>query len=677
MSSKTIRNIAEYFTEVSATSSSYKEPLHHNGGSLLVPASTQLVSSSARSANLIAGSSLSEISAASTKTSSLFLVHETGDNTTAKLEWKPSPVPFHFGSFESIQVQHQIPVAVLAPSNKIANHNMSVEFSSVSRSFNTNAMRQYDHHADDCNLDVDRRSDRRAPRHDDFFSDVFNPFSPTRSLNQVLNMMNQFMENPFFNVGNRLCIGISSNAIIRTTTIPLSYATTTQLVGTLNTRIRRLVDGRSIRLPLLYDIGDILIHTQSKSRCYVELYVKDEDAFFRDYEKLSDLGFVPSSKANSPKDRTVLAEGAIGVVVTATAEAMEHACIMFDEMDKRNTSTLLIMAVHTDCTGCLVSKNCWMVYFVFTSALICSNLARTITLRSLFMLWFMFLNVLIRNTAGIALEFGKTMKQRGAMLEWVRKMSEVVRMLEGMGFEVLFPLCPHLFLEMEALGNFAKFSNAPLNAIATLDGQNLDSIVMENVEEAEFVLAHGIEAFGDANGNARSIKLEDLEKILKLCAAKRIRMVVANPDYVIVEERDLRVMPGALAARFLDVFAACLSHNSVFSSLLSKITSTSRSSTQDVRLWDASSILIAHELNENEARHQPILRTSALPVAHDEDASHAHRHRHLRLARVILHELPQFWHRNLPKVTECWNPFEKGRDFWNSSHWFELGIIDV
>ncbi|KAJ1406185.1 heat shock 22 kDa protein, mitochondrial isoform X2 [Sesbania bispinosa] len=418
--------IAEYFTEVSATSSSYKEPLHHNGGSLLVPASTQLVSSSAHSANLIAGSSLPEISAASTKSSSLFL--------------------------------HQIPVAVSAPSNKVANHNMSVEFASVSRSFNTNAMRQYDHHADDCSLDVDRRSDRRAPRHDDFFSDVFNPFSPTRSLNQVLNMMNQFMENPFFNVGNRLCIGISSDATIRTTTIPFSHATTTQLVGTFNTRIRRLVDGRSIRLPLLYDIADILIHTQSKSRCYVELYVKDEDAFFRDYEKLSDLGFVPSSKANSPKDRTVLAEGAIGVVVTATAEDMEHACIMFDEMHKRNTSTLLIMAVHTDCTGCLVSKNCWMV--------LCSS------------------------------------------------------------------------------------------------------------------------------GNARSMKLEDLEKILKLCAAKRIPMVVANPDYVTVEERDLRVMSGALAARFLDVFAACLSHNSVFSSLLSKITSTSRSSTQDVRLWDASSILI-------------------------------------------------------------------------------------
>ncbi|RHN62291.1 putative HAD-superfamily hydrolase, subfamily IIA, hypothetical 3 [Medicago truncatula] len=62
-------------------------------------------------------------------------------------------------------------------------------------------------------------------------------------------------------------------------------------------------------------------------------------------------------------------------------------------------------------------------------------------------------------------------------------------------------------------------------------GVGLDLRVVENVEEAEFVLAHGTEALGGANGNARSMKLEDLEQILELCAAKRIPMVVANPDY--------------------------------------------------------------------------------------------------------------------------------------------------
>ncbi|XP_004505790.1 L-ascorbate peroxidase 3 [Cicer arietinum] len=54
---------------------------------------------------------------------------------------------------------------------------------------------------------------------------------------------------------------------------------------------------------------------------YVELYAKDEDAFFRDYaeshKKLSELGFVPSSKATSPKDGTILAQSAVGAAVTA------------------------------------------------------------------------------------------------------------------------------------------------------------------------------------------------------------------------------------------------------------------------------------------------------------------------------------------------------------------------
>ncbi|KAG2409125.1 uncharacterized protein HKW66_Vig0039470 [Vigna angularis] len=80
--------------------------------------------------------------------------------------------------------------------------------------------------------------------------------------------------------------------------------------------------------------------------------------------------------------------------------------------------------------------------------------------------------------------------------------------------------------------------------------KGLDLQVVENVEEAEFVLAHGTEALGNADGSARSMKLEDLEKILELCAFKGIPMVVANPDYVTVEARDLRVMPGTLAAKY-------------------------------------------------------------------------------------------------------------------------------
>ncbi|EXC36304.1 hypothetical protein L484_001270 [Morus notabilis] len=73
--------------------------------------------------------------------------------------------------------------------------------SAASRYFNTNAVRTYDEgDYDDRDVDVDRRSDRSLSRplgRDDFLSDFFDPFSPTRSLSQVLNLMDQFMENPF------------------------------------------------------------------------------------------------------------------------------------------------------------------------------------------------------------------------------------------------------------------------------------------------------------------------------------------------------------------------------------------------------------------------------------------------------------------------------------------------
>ncbi|GAB4838513.1 L-ascorbate peroxidase 3 [Ancistrocladus abbreviatus] len=56
-------------------------------------------------------------------------------------------------------------------------------------------------------------------------------------------------------------------------------------------------------------------------RPYVELYAKDEDAFFRDYatahKKLSELGFTPSGSKPIIKDSIVLAQGAVGIAVAA------------------------------------------------------------------------------------------------------------------------------------------------------------------------------------------------------------------------------------------------------------------------------------------------------------------------------------------------------------------------
>ncbi|OVA19838.1 heme peroxidase [Macleaya cordata] len=61
---------------------------------------------------------------------------------------------------------------------------------------------------------------------------------------------------------------------------------------------------------------------------YVELYAKDEDAFFRDYaiahKKLSELGFAPSSSASKVKSSTVLAQSAVGVAVAATVVVLSY-----------------------------------------------------------------------------------------------------------------------------------------------------------------------------------------------------------------------------------------------------------------------------------------------------------------------------------------------------------------
>lgn len=82
----------------------------------------------------------------------------------------------------------------------------------------------------------------------------------------------------------------------------------------------------------------------------------------------------------------------------------------------------------------------------------------------------------------------------------------------------------------------------------SLEGLGLQ--VVNNVDDAEFILAHGTEALGLPSGDPLPKSLEELEQVLMLGLEKRLPMVVANPDYVTVEARDLRVMPGTLAAKY-------------------------------------------------------------------------------------------------------------------------------
>lgn len=82
----------------------------------------------------------------------------------------------------------------------------------------------------------------------------------------------------------------------------------------------------------------------------------------------------------------------------------------------------------------------------------------------------------------------------------------------------------------------------------SLEGLGLQ--IVSNVDDAEFILVHGTEALGLPSGDPLPKSLDELEQVLVLGSEKRLPMVVANPDYVTVEARELRVMPGTLAAKY-------------------------------------------------------------------------------------------------------------------------------
>ncbi|KAL3539083.1 hypothetical protein ACH5RR_002449 [Cinchona calisaya] len=75
---------------------------------------------------------------------------------------------------------------------------------------------------------------------------------------------------------------------------------------------------------------DIALLEDPEFRRFVELYAKDEDAFFRDYavshKKLSELGFTPQSSGSkvTVKDSTILVQSAVGVAVAAAVVVLSY-----------------------------------------------------------------------------------------------------------------------------------------------------------------------------------------------------------------------------------------------------------------------------------------------------------------------------------------------------------------
>uniref|UniRef100_A0A6N2KYG7 Uncharacterized protein n=2 Tax=Salix TaxID=40685 RepID=A0A6N2KYG7_SALVM len=142
-----------------------------------------------------------------------------------------------------------------------------------------------------------------------------------------------------------------------------------------------------------------------------------------------------------------------------------------------------------------------------------------------------------------------------------RRASTTMEKMESLGFDTSLFLgaitsgeLTHQYLQRRDDDWFAALGKSCIHVTwkgrgaISLEGLGLQ--VVDKVEEAEFVLAHGTEALGLSSGASCPMTLEELEKVLERCAAKQIPMVVANPDFVTVEARDLRVMPGTLAAKY-------------------------------------------------------------------------------------------------------------------------------
>jgi HAD superfamily hydrolase (TIGR01459 family) len=90
------------------------------------------------------------------------------------------------------------------------------------------------------------------------------------------------------------------------------------------------------------------------------------------------------------------------------------------------------------------------------------------------------------------------------------------------------------------------FTWADRGAIS-LEGLGVE--VVQDPDDADFVLAHGTEALGvgvDGVGAHRQ-PLPMLKAVLQACAARNLPLVVANPDVVTVHGTELRTMPGTLA----------------------------------------------------------------------------------------------------------------------------------
>ena len=86
---------------------------------------------------------------------------------------------------------------------------------------------------------------------------------------------------------------------------------------------------------------------------------------------------------------------------------------------------------------------------------------------------------------------------------------------------------------------------ADRNSVAVVDSEVYGLELVQDVHVADFILAHGMEAF--AGAPPKHVSLDDLQGILRQAASRGLPLIIANPDVVTVDTAYLVPMPGQLA----------------------------------------------------------------------------------------------------------------------------------
>ena len=90
-------------------------------------------------------------------------------------------------------------------------------------------------------------------------------------------------------------------------------------------------------------------------------------------------------------------------------------------------------------------------------------------------------------------------------------------------------------------------------------GERFEVAAVENardVDRCDFVLAHGVEAFGRGDGEREMpVSEAEMRAMIERAAALKLPLCVANPDVVTVSGKELVPMPGTLAKWYAEAFA--------------------------------------------------------------------------------------------------------------------------